>query len=69
VKGSKLFWTYYGVAPVVAYWATQITCSVGTYGMGMVTFVCGPVASVAENVFGTYLSPGLGERIWKRAQP
>lgn len=61
-------WEYYGLAPVVAYWAVNVTCIAGTWGMGIVGFVCSPIASVAENVFGIYLSPRLGEFVWKRAQ-
>lgn len=61
-------WDHYGLAPVAAYWTVEIVCSVGTWGMGLVSFACGPIASVSENVFGVYLSPRLGDAVWKRAQ-
>lgn len=60
------FWDHYGLAPVVVYWSVNIVCNVSSSGIA--AFACGPIASVAEDAFGIYLSPPLGEKIWTKAQ-
>lgn len=62
------FWEHHGVAGVVTYWVVNGACIGVTYGLGVVTFVCGPIASLAENVMDKSIAPPVGERIWKRAQ-
>jgi hypothetical protein len=62
------FWDHHGVAGVVTYWLVDGVCIAGTYGLGIVTFVCGPVATLAENVMDKSIAPPIGKRIWERAQ-
>lgn len=62
------FWEHHGVAGVVTYWVVNGVCTGATYGLGIVTFVCGPVASLAENVMDKSIAPPIGKRIWERAQ-
>jgi hypothetical protein len=62
------FWEHHGVAGVITYWVTDGICIGATYGLGIVTFVCGPIASLAENVMDKRIAPTVGERIWKRSQ-
>lgn len=60
------FWKHYGLAPVVVYWAVNIVCNASSSGLA--AFACSPIATVAEQGFGIYLSPPLGEKIWTKAQ-
>lgn len=62
------FWEHHGVAGVITYWVIDGACMGATYGLGIVTFVCGPVASLAENVMDKSIAPPVGQRIWERAQ-
>lgn len=62
------FWEHHGVAGVVTYWLVNGVCIGATYGLGVVTFVCGPIASFAENVMDKRIAPPVAERVWKRAQ-
>ena len=62
------FWEHHGFAGVVTYWVVNGVCIGATYGLGIVTFVCGPIASFAENVMDKRIAPGMGVRIWERAQ-
>jgi hypothetical protein len=62
------FWEHHGVAGVVTYWVVNGTCIGATYGLGVVTFVCSPIASLAENVMDKRIAPPIAERVWKRAQ-
>jgi hypothetical protein len=65
----KTEWTFvhHGVAGVVAYWAVNAACAAGTWGLGLVTFACSPIATAAEFVTDKRLAPPLAERIWNRA--
>lgn len=60
------FWEHHGVAGVITYWVVQGVCSGMTSGLGLVTFACGPIASMAENFMDKRIAPPLAERIWKR---
>lgn len=62
------FWEHHGVAGVITYWVVDGICIGATYGLGVVTFVCGPIASFAENVMDKSIAPTMGERIWQRSQ-
>lgn len=62
------FWEHHGVAGVVTYWVIDGVCIGATYGLGIVTFVCGPIASLGEQVMDKRIAPPIGERVWKRAQ-
>lgn len=61
-------WEHYGLAPVIVYWTVNIACNVGTYAAGAAFFGCSILASVAEDAFGIYVSPKLGEFCWKKGQ-
>jgi len=65
---TRLFWEHHGVAGIVTYWAVNLTCMVGTSGMGAATFICGPISSIAENAMDRRIAPPVGTRIWERAQ-
>jgi len=54
---------YRGVAPVVAYWTTVITCSVATYGAGTF-FICSPLGMGVEFVMDRALAPWLAPKIY-----
>lgn len=59
---------HHGVAGGLTWIAVQVTCSGATSGLGMATFVCGPISGLAEFGMDKYLAPPLAERIWQRAQ-
>ena len=62
------FWEHHGFAGVVTYWTVNGACIGMTYGLGVVPFVCSPIATLAEEVMDKRIAPDMGERIWKRAQ-
>ena len=66
-EGRKWVFKHHGVAGVVTYWGVNIACSVGTAGMGMVSFVCGPMSTAAEVGMDKFIAPPLGEKIWTKA--
>lgn len=55
-----------GFSGALTYWSAQITCSALTFGSGW-GFVCGPVATVAENFMVAFIAPGLSPRVHKLA--
>ena len=57
---------YRGLAPVVAYWASSITCSVATFGAGYF-FVCSPIAMLVELGVDRVAAPWLAPRIFNMA--
>jgi hypothetical protein len=63
------YWDHHGVAGVITYWLVDGVCIAGTYGMGLVTFVCGPLATLSENFMDKTIAPPIGKRIWTRANP
>jgi hypothetical protein len=63
------FWDHHGVAGVITYWLVDGVCMAGTYGLGLVTFVCGPLATLSENFMDKTIAPPIGKRIWTRANP
>jgi hypothetical protein len=56
---------YRGLAPVVSYWVTDITCSISTFGAGW-AFVCGPLSMVVERFVDWKIAPALAPRIFER---
>lgn len=66
---SEWSFVHHGVAGVVTYWAVEAACAAGTWGMGIVTFACSPIATAAEFVTDKRIAPPLAERIWNRNNP
>jgi len=62
------YWEHHGVAGVVAFWLVDGACIAGSYGLGVITFVCTPIATLAQNVMDKHIAPPIAERIWQRAQ-
>lgn len=62
------WWEHHGVAGVVAFWLVDGTCIAASYGLGVITFVCSPIATLAENVMDKHIAPPIAQRIWERAQ-
>jgi len=60
-------WEHHGLAGVVTFWAVNITCGAATFGMGLVTFACSPIAGLAESVMDRRIAPPVAERVWKRS--
>ena len=61
-------WDHHGFAGVVTYWAVNIACGAATAGMGVATFACNPISTLAENVMDRRIAPPLGTKIWTKAQ-
>lgn len=57
---------YRGVAPVVTYWATIITCSIATYGAGYF-FVCSPIGMATEWLMDKKIAPKIAPKIYSWA--
>lgn len=66
---SEWSFVHHGVAGVVTYWAVEVACAAGTWGLGLVSFACSPIASAAEFVMDKRIAPPLAERIWTRNNP
>lgn len=58
---------YYGLVPVVTWWAISIGCWSGTAGIA--SFVCSIAASGAEYLMGNVLAPPLSDRIFNAMCP
>lgn len=54
---------YRGLAPVVAYWVTSLTCSVATFGAGYF-FVCSPIGMLVELGTDRVVAPALAPKIY-----
>lgn len=59
-------WSFdpHGLAGVVSYWTSTAVCGAATAGLGLLTFVCGPISGFVENGMDRYIAPPLGGRIW-----
>lgn len=57
---------YRGVAPVVTYWVTVITCSIATYGAGYF-FICSPIGMLTELTMDKAVAPWLAPKIYNWA--
>lgn len=62
------WWEHHGFAGVVTYWIINGTCIGATYGLGVLPFVCSPIATLGEEIMDKRIAPDMGERIWERAQ-
>lgn len=60
------FWDHYGLVPVIVYWTVEIICDAATSGVAV--FACGPIAGLAEDFFGIYVSPKVGKKVWTARQ-
>jgi len=56
---------YKGLAPVVSYWATVITCDIVSYGTGYF-FICSPIGMLVERAMLNRISPWLAPKIYDR---
>lgn len=56
---------FYGVLPVLVYWAVNVPCLMGTAGLA--AFLCGPAASIGEYVTYKWIGPKVSDRIFTRA--
>ena len=56
--------TYFGVVPVISYWAIYGTCVGATAGVGYV-ILCGLVGEVGERLMG-FASPRLSDAVYKK---
>jgi hypothetical protein len=54
---------YRSLLPVVSYWTTVITCSIGTYGIGYF-FICSPAGMLVEFVVDKKVAPWLAPKIY-----
>lgn len=56
---------YNGLAPVAAYWASNITCSIASYGAGYF-FICSPVSMLVERIVKAKVAPWAAPKIYDR---
>lgn len=54
---------------VAAYWISWAACTGATWGMGAVSTLCSPIASLTEKVVVAYVGPKLSAKVWARANP
>ena len=54
---------YKGLAPVISYWATLITCDIASYNIGYF-FVCSPVALVVERAVKNRVAPWAAPKLY-----
>jgi hypothetical protein len=59
---------HHGLSGVVSYWAASAACGSATAGLGLITFICGPLSSFVENSMDRYIAPRIGAAIWERHQ-
>lgn len=62
------FWEHHGVAGVVSFWVVEGVCVGATWGLGLVAFVCSPIAAFTEHLVDKHVAPPIAEAIWQRAQ-
>lgn len=65
---STFKWDHHGLAGVITYWAVTIGCGAATSGIGLLTFVCGPISGFSESFMDRKLAPPIAKSIWKHAQ-
>lgn len=69
---GHLIWGWYfehhGFAGVVTYWIIEGACIAGSYGLGIITFVCSPIASFGEYIIDKHVAPPIAEAVWQRSQ-
>ena len=54
---------YKGLAPVISYWATVITCDMALYGAGYF-FVCSPVGTLVERAVKNRVAPWAAPKLY-----
>lgn len=59
---------YKGVAPVAAYWAVSLSCSIATYSVGWF-FICSPIGILVENGVMYKLAPWAAPKVYAKACP
>lgn len=60
------WWEHHGFAGVATYWVINGACIGASYGLGIITFVCNPIATYAEHVVDKTIAPPIAEKIWER---
>jgi hypothetical protein len=60
-------WVHRGGVPIITYWVINGVCGGLTYGMGWVTFVCGPISGFGQTIMEDYFSEDLSDFVWTRA--
>lgn len=58
---------YWGLVPVITYWAIEVGCLAATSGAG--SFLCGLGATLGERVMGNRLAPGMSDWVFNRLCP
>lgn len=61
------YWEHHGGAGVITYWTVEIACTIMTNGLGIIPFVCSPIASFAEHVMDKTIAPPIATWVWERA--
>ena len=64
---SRWSFDHHGLAGVVSYWASTAVCGAATAGLGLLTFVCGPISGFVENGMDRYIAPPIAGKIWESA--
>lgn len=64
---SRWKWDHHGLSGVVSYWTSTAICGAATSGIGVITFVCNPVATFVEELMDRKIAPQIGGRIWESA--
>lgn len=61
------YWEHHGGAGVITYWTVEIACTVMTNGLGIIPFVCSPIAGFAEHIMDKSIAPPIATWIWERS--
>jgi len=64
---GRFSWDHHGLAGVISYWAATATCGAATAGLGLITFVCGPISGFVESGMDKYIAPPIAGKIWDSA--
>lgn len=63
-----IFHPYKGLAPVTAYWIASISCSIGTFGGGLILYpICGAVSGLVELSVDKWVAPWLSPKLYSWA--
>lgn len=55
---------YRGLAPVVSYWTTLMTCEIATFQAGLF-WICSPLAMLVERIVDNMICPWLAPKIYE----
>jgi len=61
------YWEHHGGAGVITYWTVEIACTIMTNGLGIIPFVCSPIAAFAEHIMDKTIAPPIATWVWERA--